>query len=188
MTALDSTKRFSDRVENYVKYRPHYPAALVDFLRDAIDLTADFVVADVGSGTGFLAEPFLQNGNRVIGVEPNAEMRGAGDDYLRDYAGFSSVNGASEATTLADQSVDLIVAGQAFHWFEPVNTRAEFTRILRPDGQVALVWNSRRLDAPFMQEYEDILHKFTENYGGVSERNILDEHLAAFYAPQPMHL
>ncbi|MEZ4656501.1 MAG: class I SAM-dependent methyltransferase [Caldilineaceae bacterium] len=188
MAALDSTKRFSNRVENYVKYRPRYPAAIIDFLREVIGLTAEASVADVGSGTGFLAELFLQNGNRVIGVEPNAEMRAAGDAYLRGYARFSSVDGTSEATALANQSVDLIVAGQAFHWFEPAPTRAEFARILRPGGHVALVWNSRRLDVPFMQEYEEILHQFTDNYGGVSERNILDENIAAFFAPQPMQL
>ncbi|MEZ4706904.1 MAG: class I SAM-dependent methyltransferase [Caldilineaceae bacterium] len=188
MAALDSTQRFSNRVENYVKYRPRYPAAIVDFLGDAIGLTAETTVADVGSGTGFLAELFLQNGNCVVGVEPNAEMRTAGDDYLRKFPRFSSVDGTSEATTLADQSVDLIVAGQAFHWFEPLQTRAEFARMLRSGGHVALVWNSRRLDVPFMQEYEEILHKFTDNYGGVSERNILDENIAAFFAPQPMQL
>lgn len=188
MAMLDSTKRFSNRVENYVKYRPRYPAAIIDFLGDAIGLTAEMVVADVGSGTGFLAEPFLQNGNRVMGIEPNAEMRAAGDDYLRGYPRFSSVDGACAATTLTDQSVDLIVAGQAFHWFEPVQTRTEFVRVLRPGGHVVLVWNSRRLDVPFMQEYEQILHNFTDNYGGVSERNILDENIAAFFAPQPMQL
>src|SRR5260370_35817764 len=92
---------------------------------------------------------FLENGNRVFGVEPNAEMRQAGEEYLRAYSNFSSVNSSAEATTLPNASVDFVTAGQAFHWFEPEKTRAEFQRILRPQGWVAAIWNFREMEAPF---------------------------------------
>ncbi len=140
MTFSDSKERFSNRVENYVKYRPGYPAALLDLLRDECGLRADesCVIADVGSGTGFLAEMFLKQGNRVFGVEPNADMRKAGEEYLQGFRNFVSVAGSAEATTLADGSVNFVTAGQAFHWFEPAATRRELSRVLTPGGWVVL--------------------------------------------------
>ena len=139
----DPTKRFSDRVEMYVKYRPHYPTAVLACLQEECGLTETAVIADIGSGTGILTKLFLDNGNRVYGVEPNDEMREAAESYLADYAKFVSVNGRSEATTLPDHSVEFITAGQAFHWFQWQETKAEFKRILKPNGIVALVWNER---------------------------------------------
>ena len=117
MTLLqDSTERFSQRAENYVKYRPHYPAEIIDWLKTECDLVPESIIVDVGSGTGFLAELFLQNGNSVFGVEPNADMRNAGEVYLKKYSNFSSVDGTAEITSLSDHSIDLVTAGQAFHW------------------------------------------------------------------------
>ena len=129
---LDPTKRFSNRVENYLKYRPRYPAAIIPLLESECGLTPETLIADIGSGTGFMTEMFLRHGNRVIGVEPNAEMRSAGERLLTKYPKFSSVNATAEATALPDKSVDLIIAGQAFHWFYRQNTKIEFTRILKP--------------------------------------------------------
>ena len=114
----DPTKRFSTRVEHYVRYRPGYPAAVLGFLKDRCDLSPTAVVGDVGSGTGILAEVFLKNGNTVYGVEPNREMREAAERLLAGHPSFRSVDGTAEATGLADDSVDLVTAGQAFHWFE----------------------------------------------------------------------
>jgi SAM-dependent methyltransferase len=151
---MDATRRFSDRVEHYVKYRPRYPVAVLDILRGECGLNHGWVVADVGSGTGFLSELLLRNGNRVFGVEPNREMREAGEKLLAAYPRFASVDGRSEATTLVDASVDLVVAGQAFHWFEPVATRREWNRILKATGWTAIVWNHRRHEASaFMRDY-----------------------------------
>src|SRR5512144_1560718 len=110
----DPTQRFSGRVTNYVKYRPSYPAAIIDLLRVECGLTPDSLVADIGSGTGLLTELFLRAGNRVLGIEPNREMREAGDRLLQNYPRFSSLDAAAEATTLPDQSVDFITAGQSF--------------------------------------------------------------------------
>src|SRR3954447_4559397 len=126
----DPTRRFSNRVEDYIKYRPNYPRALVRLLEAECGMTGASVIADVGSGTGILSELFLKNGNRVYGVEPNREMREAGERLLASYTNFVSVDGRAEATTLDDASVDFVTAGQAFHWFDPPRTRREFVRVL----------------------------------------------------------
>ena len=126
-----NTERFSDRVENYIKYRPGYSDAIVKSLKETIGFDSNWVVADIGSGTGLSAEMFLKNGNKVYTVEPNKEMREAGEGFLGEYEGFSSVDGTSEATTLADQSIDLIVAAQAFHWFDRNAFKSECKRIGR---------------------------------------------------------
>src|SRR6266536_1302519 len=139
MSFADAKQRFSNRVADYARYRPGYPPAVLDLLRSECNLRPGHVIADIGAGTGLLAELFLKNGNRVFGVEPNREMREAGERLLADYPQYTSVDGIAEATTLADASVDIITAGQAFHWFDREKARAEFARILRPSGWVALV-------------------------------------------------
>src|SRR5947209_11876909 len=128
--SIDSTSRFSSRVENYIRYRPGYPQSVVELLAGECGLTPTSVVADVGSGTGILTELFLRNGNTVYGVEPNREMREAGEGLLAGYPNFHSVDGRAEATGLPDASVDFVTAGQAFHWFDAQGARAEFSRIL----------------------------------------------------------
>jgi len=170
---LSPTQRFSSRVDNYVRYRPGYPAAVSTLLQGECELTADSVVADIGSGTGKLTELLLQGGCRVVGVEPNAEMRAAGERLLASRPRFTSVAATAEATTLADQCVDLIVAGQAFHWFDQDRCREEFRRILKPGGWVALIWNDRRTDTtPFLTAYEALLQDFATDYEQVNHRNI----------------
>src|SRR5207253_7579620 len=136
MNFTDAKQRFSNRVADYVRCRPGYPLALIGLLRAECGLRPDHVIADVGSGTGLLSRLFLDNGNRVFGVEPNEEMRQAGEEQLAAYDKFSSVSGSSEATALPQASMDFITAAQAFHWFEPVTTRREFLRILKPQGWV----------------------------------------------------
>ena len=153
MTFTDAKERFSSRVADYVRYRPGYPSALLELLRTECGLRPGHVIADIGSGTGFLSELFLKNGNRVYGVEPNKDMRQAGEEYLASYDGFSSIEGSAEATTLDDASVDFITAGQSFHWFAPDAARREFVRILKPGGWMVIAWNDRRMDeAPFTRE------------------------------------
>jgi ubiquinone/menaquinone biosynthesis C-methylase UbiE len=169
----DPTRRFSSRVENYVKYRPHYPAAVLEWIVQRTGLEPGWTVADVGSGTGILARLFLNHGNAVVGVEPNADMRAAGDIYLGDFARFNTVDGLAEHTGLPDGSVDLVVVGQAFHWFNPEDTAREFRRILVPGGQTVLVWNTRLADAtPFMRAYENLLVSRAVDYTMVDHRNV----------------
>lgn len=178
----DSVERFSNRVENYVKYRPDYPREIIPFLAANCGLTPESVVADVGCGTGISSRMFLENGNRVIGVEPNAAMRDAAVGQLAEYPRFSIVDGTSADTTLPDAGVDIVTAAQAFHWFEPVATRREFARILKLDGYVVLIWNIRQLDTtPFLIEYEAFLQRFGNDYNFVRHENITERELAAFF-------
>src|ERR1017187_3540780 len=183
------TLRCSGRVENYVKYRPGYPTGVVDTLAKECGLKPNSVVADIGSGTGILSELFLKNGSRVFGVEPNREMREAGEQLLGKYPDFTSVNGTAEATTLTDHSVDFVTAGQAFHWFDRERAKKEFARILKPNGWVALIWNERLTDtAPFLRAYEDLLQHYCTDYAAVDHRNIDTDAITAFFAPQPFTL
>jgi SAM-dependent methyltransferase len=170
MTFTDAKQRFSSRVADYVRYRPGYPSALLDLLRSECALRPGHVIADIGSGTGFLSELFLKNGNRVYGVEPNQAMRQAGEEYLASYDGFSSIEGSAEATTLDDASVDFVTAGQSFHWFEPDSARREFARILKPGGWMVIAWNDRRMEeASFTRAYENILERFGIDYKNVKD-------------------
>jgi SAM-dependent methyltransferase len=182
---VNPTKRFSSRVENYVRFRPSYPSALIDWLHDDCGLRKDALVADVGSGTGKLAELFLANGNRVFGIEPNREMRLAGELLLNKIQNFSSFDGSAEATTLPNQSVDFVTAGQAFHWFDRGKAREEFLRILKPNGQVVLIWNDRRDATPFLAEYEIFLRNFGTDYQEVNHRHIDAKMLDDFFHGPP---
>jgi len=169
VTFTDAKQRFSSRVADYVRYRPGYPFELITLLRAECGLRPGHVIADLGSGTGFLSELFLKNGNRVYGVEPNEAMRQAGEEYLASHDGFVSLNGSAEATTLDNSSVDFITAGQAFHWFEADAARREFRRILKPTGWIVVLWNERQMDTPFASAYEDLLVKYGTDYTRVRE-------------------
>lgn len=178
------TTRFSDRVGNYIKYRPTYPPEVIACLKENCGLTDTSVIADVGSGTGILTKLLLENGNRVIAIEPNREMREAAENLLGEEGNFTSVAGTAEDTGLLTGSVDFIVAGQAFHWFDRAKSKAEFERILRPGGWVALIWNQRETESsPFLREYEALLEKQSTDYQRVNHMNISDAILREFYAP-----
>ncbi len=169
----DATTRFTDRVENYVKYRPHYPSVIIRFLRDYCALSPSSVIGDIGSGTGILTRLFLENNNRVYGVEPNKEMREAAEQSLIQFDQFHSVDGTAEATSLPTNSLDFVTAGQAFHWFDRDQSQGEFQRILKPDGWVALVWNEREgASTLFGQEYEQLLCTYGINYNKVTHKRL----------------
>src|SRR5260370_27703184 len=170
MSFADAKQRFSNRVADYVRYRPSYPAALLDLLRAECGLRSSHVIADVGSGTGLLSKLFLENGNCVFGVEPNPEMRQAGEEFLNSFCEFVSVSASAEATTLGDSTIDFITAAQAFHWFDPHAARREFARILKPGGSVVILWNDRRMEeAPLTREYEGLLELFGLDYKRVKD-------------------
>jgi ubiquinone/menaquinone biosynthesis C-methylase UbiE len=180
----DPTKRFSSRVENYVKYRPGYPPAILDLLARECRLTKESAIADVGSGTGILTELFLKTGNRVSAVEPNQEMRAAAERSLGGHPGFKSVAGTAETTTLPAQSVDIITASQAFHWFHRERTRREFVRILKPDGWVVLIWNDRKTaSSTFLKAYEELLQLYATNYATIDHKQIDANVIRAFFEP-----
>ena len=181
--ATQVTQRFSDRVADYVRYRPAYPRGIVDTLAAECGLTPASVIADIGCGPGNLARIFLENGSRVIGVEPNAPMREAG---LREMAGtrFEAVDGRAEETGLEAASIDFVAAGQAFHWFEPTKTRAEFGRILRPGGWCALVWNEHHRKSAFLDEYDGLLRRHGTDYAEVRGKRNAALEVEKFFAPR----
>jgi SAM-dependent methyltransferase len=172
----DPTQRFSSRVEDYVRYRPSYPDGILRLLARECGLTGRSRIVDIGSGTGLLARLFLDFGCDVVGVEPNPEMRHAGERLLADRAHFTSVNGRAEATTLREGSADFVTAAQAFHWFEPDQARAEFRRLLRPQGWVVLVWNDRRRVPGFMAGYEDLVARY-----GPERPRVAEDELVRFF-------
>jgi ubiquinone/menaquinone biosynthesis C-methylase UbiE len=173
MPVKDATQRFSSRVENYVRYRPGYPREVVELLKEACGLTSGAVIADIAFGTGIFTRMLLDNGNRVFGVEPNADMRRAGEEFLAGYSGFTSVTGTAEATTLADHSVDTVTAAQAAHWFDCDKARREFVRILKPGGSLVLLWNDRRMDSTeFLRQYEQLLRTYGTDYEDVRQQGM----------------
>jgi len=186
MTFADATTRFSSRVADYLRYRPGYPSTLIDLLKEECGLIPAHQIADIGSGTGFLSKLFLRNGNRVLGIEPNPEMRASGDEFLAAYGNFQSFNGTAEATGLADECVDFVTAAQAFHWFEPSDTRREFTRILKPRGWVVIVWNDRRIaETPFGRDYENLLVTYGTDYKTVKDAYPEAHDMIGFFGSSP---
>jgi len=185
MPVLNPTQRFSSRVENYVRYRPGYPTEVVALLKRECGLRPESVIADIASGTGIFTRMLVENGNRVFGVEPNDEMRRAGERFLGSYSRFTSIAGTAEATTLPDHWVDVITAAQAAHWFDREKARREFIRILKPGGWTVLLWNERRTDStPFLREYEHLLLTYGTDYQEVRHERTTAE-IADFFAPSP---
>jgi SAM-dependent methyltransferase len=182
MRSHNPLTRFSDRVEYYIKYRPHYPSEIIDYLKSQNVLKDDAIIADIGSGTGISTEMFLKNGNKVYGVEPNKEMRESAEKLLAGYKYFTSINGTAENTTLTEKSVDMVTAGQAFHWFDIPKAKAEFNRILKPGGYVVLMWNIKQLDTtPFMFAYERMLLEYGTDYVEVKHENLGEDIFNLFY-------
>lgn len=180
----DSVNRFNSRVENYAKFRPTYPNLILDLLATECGLTESSIVADVGSGTGIFSELLLRNGNPVSGVEPNAQMRSSAENLLSQYQLFRSIEGSAEATTLDPDTFDFVTAAQSFHWFDRTRARAEFARILKPNGWVVLIWNERRLNStPFLRAYEQLLLKYGTDYQNIRHENVSGE-IAGFFSRQ----
>jgi ubiquinone/menaquinone biosynthesis C-methylase UbiE len=179
------TARFSDRVENYVRYRPGYPAEVLELLRAECGLRPNHVVADIASGTGIFTRLLLENGNSVFAVEPNGEMREMGRHQLGAFDRLVSVAGTAEETRLRSASVDFVTSAQAAHWFDLPLARAEFVRILRPEGWCVLIWNERRTaSTPFLRDYENVLLTYGTDYKDVRhERTTAMIH--EFFAPTP---
>ncbi|NJM99586.1 MAG: methyltransferase domain-containing protein [Phormidesmis sp. RL_2_1] len=182
-------QRFSNRVDNYIRYRPSYPQEVLLLLQAETGLTSDCKIADIGSGTGISSQLFLQNNNVVFGVEPNLEMRQASKRLLQTYPRFHSVEGTAESTTLASHAVDYAIAAQSFHWFHPQQAQAEFARILKPNGWVVLMWNARcKTSTPFLKEYEALLQQYGTDYGEIRRRHPKIKALKLFFAASSFEL
>jgi SAM-dependent methyltransferase len=178
----EPTERFSNRVDNYVKYRPSYPGEVIDFLGKECRLICGTTIADIGAGTGIFSGLLLKKGFRVYAVEPNEAMREAAVEQFKSNHDWISVNGTAEATTLLPDSARLGGCAQAFHWFDAAKTKVEFARILTPGGHVALIWNNRQAETDgFARAYESLLKQDSVDYNKVNHRKISDIDFKAFF-------
>jgi len=178
----NATTRFSNRVDDYLRYRPRYPQEVISFLRESGYLSQSDVIADIGSGTGFLSLMFLEIGNKVFAVEPNKEMRLAGEQFLMGHGDVASIDGTAEATTLPELSVDIVTAAQAFHWFDIEKFRDECRRILRGKALAIMMWNIRDQEStPFLRAYEQLLRVHGTDYAQIRHHDISDDEVGVFY-------
>jgi len=182
INGISSTSRFSNRAENYARFRPGYPDALFTFIEAAMNLQPADNIVDIGSGTGLFAEPLLKNGHNVVCLEPNEDMRKAGEERLRKYPSFQSIRSTAEHTGLEDSSVDLITIAQTFHWLDPVAARLECKRILKRHGHVILAWNRQTNHAEFGKKYTDLRNKYRMGEPGPVQIDPLV--ISDFFMPQ----
>ncbi|HWB27497.1 MAG TPA: class I SAM-dependent methyltransferase [Chitinophagaceae bacterium] len=178
---LQPTERFTGLVDNYAKYRPSYPPELIDFIEQETGLQKDWNIADVGSGTGIFSRLLLERGYKVYGVEPNKNMREAAESGLVPYKKFTSIDATGEKTTLQGRSIDLITVAQAFHWINAEEAKLEFRRILKPPGYVALIWNIRTTNTPFLAAFEQLKIDYGTDYKAT--RMLKENDIASFFEP-----
>ena len=177
------TERFSSRVDHYARFRPGYPKQVITILQEECDLQPENVVADIASGTGLFTRLLLENGNPVFGIEPNKEMREAGEHHLAGFPKFKSVAATGESTTLPDRSVDLITCAQAAHWLKREEALREFQRILKPNRFVVILFNDRKVKGnTFADEYERLVVKYGTDYSAVQRLGRIFEGVD-FFAP-----
>lgn len=180
-------ERFSGRVESYRRYRPRYPAEIVDVLIRECGLSQNAAVVDVAAGTGLLSEIFLAAGFDVTAIEPNAEMRAACVELRQSYPKLQCIPGTAEETGLPSRSADGITVAQAMHWFDLERTGAEFRRVLKPGGWCAVIYNHRRMGGDaFHDAYEELLRKFGVDYVSVQQQHVGHERLAEYFTPGEM--
>jgi SAM-dependent methyltransferase len=180
---VNPTGRFTGRAHVYRRYRSRYPREIIPLLQDKCGLTPESIVADIGAGTGMLAELFLENGNAVYAVEPNADMRDACEELTAQYPRLTCIDGTAEETRLPDDSIDLIAVGRAFHWFDHDKCRPEFLRILRPGGWVILagLGPRRAKDEPVQRDYQEILNRHGIDYARLYSRYNVKEAVRRFF-------
>ncbi len=186
----DSKQRFSSTIEYYHRYRPNYPEAVIQVMIDECGLDDSKIIADIGMGTGIFTRNLLDNHNTVFGVEPNLGMRNIAISILSDYPNFKPIDGSAEETRLPDHSVDFITCAQAFHWFDPIGTKQEFLRILKPQGWVIFLWNLRTYDVGLMQDYEYLLQTYGTDYNQVAaDKNVHEKDIITpFFSPKKVNI
>ena len=165
---MDNTNKFNQKADAYSIGRPSYATTFIDMLYSKQGFSSRSIIADIGSGTGILSKQLLANGSVVYAVEPNSDMRINAENQLKSFKNFYSVNGTAEHTTLADNSVDYITVAQAFHWFDCISFKKECNRILKPDGKVFLIWNTRDAAADINIQQSMIFKKYCPDFVGFS--------------------
>lgn len=178
----NNSSRFSNRSENYARFRPGYPSALFPFIEQQTFLNRQSEIVDIGSGTGLFAEPLLEKGYRVVCIEPNDDMRTAGEERLKKYPAFQSIGSTAEATGLPSKSVDLITMAQTFHWLDPVAARHECRRVLKPGGHVVLAWNRERNHTDFEKHYSALRDEY--RIGEAAASRIDPVLISEFFSPE----
>lgn len=176
---MNPQSRFSDRAENYAKYRPGYPAAAIDSVLAGLDHSLPLIAADIGAGTGISSRLLAERGVHVIAIEPNLEMREA----ALPHPSVEFHDGSAENTNLSNASVDLVVCFQSFHWFDPEPTLLEFRRILKPTGRLAVVWNDRDCHDKFTQSYTRLVQMASNHHPAESRLVAVDPILASSLFP-----
>jgi SAM-dependent methyltransferase len=153
---MSFTERFADRAADYTAGRPSYPAAALDALFDGLGDARDVLAADLGAGTGISSRLLAERGAQVLAIEPNQAMRDAAEPHLR----VEWIARAAESTGLAEASIDLVTAFQAFHWFDHAKALREMVRMLRPAGRAAVIYNERDESDPFTAAYGDLVREY----------------------------
>lgn len=179
---MDNIEKFTNKVDNYVKYRPGYPQEFIDYLSNELGFSNSSVSADIGAGTGILTRSVAKIVKTLYAVEPNNKMRSACEKGCKNYKNVISINGSAEETTLQDNSIDFITVAQAFHWFDKLNCLKEFKRILKPENKVVLVWNRKAADDPFVRKSSELYKKYCPDYKGIAGNSDLSpEHYNDFF-------
>lgn len=147
---------FGSEAERYQRTRPTYPAAMVDAVLAASD---GRTLLDVGIGTGISARPFHQAGWRVLGVEPDERMA----EHARR-SGFEVEIAKFEDWDPAGRTFDLLIAGQTWHWVDPVLGAAKAAQALRPSGRLALFWNVMSFPADFGERFSGVYRRVVPGF------------------------
>jgi ubiquinone/menaquinone biosynthesis C-methylase UbiE len=186
---MNHTDRFTGRAETYDRYRLRYPADIIlTQLHTWCGLQPDWLIADIGAGTGMFSKVFLANGNPVIAIEPNVEMRSICEQLLRTWPRLEVHDTTAEATKLPAESIPMVAAGRAFHWFDIPRALTEFRRILKPDGWMVLVSLGRdKGKDPPSRDFEHLLTHYgiDDNYARAGFR--IHENLHELFAADHHH-
>ncbi|MBN1500935.1 MAG: class I SAM-dependent methyltransferase [Spirochaetes bacterium] len=163
---MKNFEKFSTKVSNYEKYRPSYPDSLFIYLKKNGLINQTMHAADIGAGTGIFTALLAPHVKSVFAVEPNEQMMASCRKHCNGQSNVGYIISEAEQTGLQNASVDLITAAQSFHWFDRDQSKTEFKRILKPEGNVMLIWNSRIPDSAVNQEYEEIIKRVCSEFKG----------------------
>ena len=156
MSVHPAAAGFARAADVYERTRPEYPPDAVAWLAERLGLRPGRVVVDVAAGTGKLTRLLVPTGGRVVAVEPLAEMRAVLEAAVPE---AEALEGTAEALPVADSSADALTVAAAFHWFRRDEALAEFARVLRPGGRLAIVYNLRDPESELQRELTKLLER-----------------------------